>query len=284
MSDLRVVQLEDENYNPITPYTAAASVYINVNQEWTNVETQIGGMDIGAVHNAQEDALTDIDEQRRESINKIQEEGDSYRNDINTLSGTVKTLDEKVFPLTISTAITPNYSTLKNSYSYVVTEYGEYAVDTNILVKKQANNSADELLYSGTVSHQSLTQNMTWGRDIFKISSTKGSKTSSKNDTRYLCVYGSYSETMNATTLKDSTIMSRIVTASPSFNCTVNTTVDKMYIWVAVPEYLSISRITSAGFDVTMNNYVNIQVDDVNYRAYRSKNPLQVSSWNLVIT
>jgi hypothetical protein len=284
MSDLRVVQLKDKNNNPITPYTSAASVYVHVNEEWTNVETKIGGMDIDAIQGAQDAALDSIEEQRVASVNKIEEEGDSYRADINSLSGTVQTLDEKVFPLTITTSITPNYSTLKNSYTYGITEYGQYVTGTSVVVKRQSNASADETLYSGSSSHQTLTPSITWGRDIFKLSCVKGSKSSSKNDTRYLCVYGSYGETINASTLQNASVMSRILTTSASFSCTVNTTDAKKYIWVAVPEYLSISRITSAGFDVTMNNYVNIQIGSINYRAYRSKNPLQVSTWSLVIS
>lgn len=287
MSDLRVVQLQDENRNPITPYTAAASVYVNVNEEWTNVETMLGAMDIDAIHDAQQSALEDIDEQRIASVNKIQEEGDSYRNDINSLSGTVKTLDEKVFPLTITTSITGNTDTLEYSYNYSIKEYGQAVSGANITVNKTSNDGNPVQIYAGTNSSNTLTNiAMSWGRDIFKVNCQKGSKSSEKPDTRYLCLYGSYGETMSKDTLKNKNVMARKVTSSISFTCTVNTTNERKYIWVAVPKYLSISKITSQGFEVTMNNYVEIVVEDggIPYRCYRSQQPLSLNTWNLTIS
>lgn len=295
MSDLRVVQLQDKNRNPITPYTAAASVYINVNNEWTSVESQIGGMDIEAVEKAKNAALGSIDEQKTASLAKIEEEGESYRNDIDALSGQVKTLDEKVFPLSLDDrTITANLSTMTYSYEYKVKEYGQLASGVNVIVKRSRNSLTYEQLYAGTESSKKIEQiPVTWGRDRFNIRAVKGTKSNTKDDVRYLCVYGAYGETLSEELIKNTSVMTGKSTTSASFSCTVNTTENRKYIWIAVPEQISISKITSGGFDVTMNNYVTIQVGTKidnnttiynNYKAYRSKNPLQMNTWNLSVS
>ena len=280
-----IVQLVDNDNNPISPYTPAAAVYYQYEDsgttKWVNMESKLGSMDITRIEASQDDALSSIAEKKQWALDKIDEEGYSYREDIDTLSGMVITLDEKVFPLTINVTITTDLSNLNTNYTYTVTEYEEVITGSTISVEKWSNNGEALTLYSGNVASQTLTTTATFGRDRYKITCAKGAKESETWNTRYLCLYGVYTDTINANVLQNN--LERKVTTGPAFNVTVTTTTENPYIWIAVPEYLSITKITSQGFDVTMNSYVNIEIGGINYRAYRTKNPLQGAQWNLTI-
>ena len=68
-----------------------------------------------------------------------------------------------------------------------------------------------------------------------------------------------------------------------SFNPKV-TTKDNDYIWLVIPSYLSITRVTSAGFDVTLAAPQTIINNLGSFKAYRTANPLTAATWNLVIS
>ena len=77
--------------------------------------------------------------------------------------------------------------------------------------------------------------------------------------------------------------LSKILATGVSFNPKV-TTKDNDYIWLVVPSYLSISRVTSAGFDVTLAASQTITNSLGSFKAYRTTNPLTQATWNLVIS
>ena len=77
--------------------------------------------------------------------------------------------------------------------------------------------------------------------------------------------------------------LNKVSATGVSFNPKV-TTKDNDYIWLVVPSYLSISRATSAGFDVTLAAPQTITNSLGSFKAYRTANPLTSATWNLVIS
>ena len=131
-------------------------------------------------------------------------------------------------------------------------------------------------------SSGSLTTNIEGSREIFKFEVTKIGRTGkSTSTTRYLCYYGVNSAaTMTPEILNT---LSKISAIGVSFNLKV-TTKDNDYIWLVVPSYLSINRVTSAGFDVTLTIPQTITNNLGSFKAYRTVNPLTAATWNLVIS
>ena len=78
-------------------------------------------------------------------------------------------------------------------------------------------------------------------------------------------------------------MLNKVSSTGVSFNPKV-TTKDNDYIWLVVPSYLSISRATSAGFDVTLSAPQTITNSLGSFKAYRTANPLTQATWNLVIS
>lgn len=288
MSDLRIVQLTDERNNPITPYTAAASVYVNVNGEWTNVETLVGslfgGIDLDAIKHALEEAVMAIEAARDSSLAIIEEQSEFEKNDIEALSGSVQMLEAKAYPLEISIADNTNYEEMKHEYHYDVNEYYEDVSGATITVTYKKNDGPEETIYTGSEPNKTIETDMSYGINEISVKSVKGYKESELSDKTYLCLYGTYNSNINADILKDYSIMKRISTKSVEFQCSVSTTSEKQYIWIAVPEPLSITSIDEKYAELTLwPTPTYISVDGVDYKAYRSLNALQPFNWNLVI-
>ena len=77
--------------------------------------------------------------------------------------------------------------------------------------------------------------------------------------------------------------LNKVSATGVSFNPSI-TTKDNDYIWLVVPSYLSITHVTSAGFDVPLSASQAINNNLGSFKAYRTINPLTANTWNLVIS
>lgn len=191
-------------------------------------------------------------------------------------------LNDTVYPIVLGFNINPNVSTMKTDVVYSVKSDNEYLVPDTLSITKKVNDTAETILTNYPTSNSSLITPIQGAREIFKFAVTKEGRTSqSVSQTKYLCYYGGNAEsTITAEILNT---LSRVSTTGVSFNPKV-TTKDNDYIWLVVPSYLSISRVTSAGFDVTLAAPQTITNSLGTFKAYRTANPLTAATWNLVIS
>lgn len=191
-------------------------------------------------------------------------------------------LNDTVYPIVLGFNINPNVSTMKTDVVYSVKSDNEYLVPDTLSITKKVNDTAETILTNYPTSNSSLITPIQGAREIFKFAVTKEGRTSqSVSQTKYLCYYGGNAEsTITAEILNT---LSRVSTTGVSFNPKV-TTKDNDYIWLVVPSYLSISRVTSAGFDVTLAAPQTITNSLGTFKVYRTANPLTAATWNLVIS
>ena len=149
-------------------------------------------------------------------------------------------------------------------------------------MSKQVNDNMDTILLNIPATSGSLTTNIEGNREIVKFEVTKTGRTNkSTSTTRYLCYYGGNStDTMTAEILNT---LNKVSSTGVSFNPKV-TTKDNDYIWLVVPSYLSISRVTSSGFDVTLDAAQTIPNTLGSFKAYRTTKRRTGTTWNLVIS
>lgn len=191
-------------------------------------------------------------------------------------------LNDTVYPIVPELSISPNVLTMKTDVTYSVKSGNEYLVPDILSITKKVNDTAETILSNYPISNSSLTTPIQGAREIFKFSVTKEGKTSqSTNQTRYLCYYGGNAESTMTTEILNT--LTRISATGVSFNPKV-TTKDNDYIWLVVPSYLSITRVTSAGFDVTLVAPQTITNSLGTFKAYRTANPLATATWNLTIS
>lgn len=191
-------------------------------------------------------------------------------------------LNDTVYPITLGFNVSPNVGTMNTSINYSIVSDGKPLVPDVMKISKQVNDNTAIVLLNTPASSGRLTTNIEGSREIFKFEVTKTGRTGkSISTTRYLCYYGGNpAATMNAEILNT---LNKVSAIGVSFNPKV-TTKDNDYIWLVVPNYLSIIRVTSSGFDVTLTAPQIVTNNLGSFKAYRTSNPLTVATWNLIIS
>ena len=191
-------------------------------------------------------------------------------------------LNDTVYPITLGFNVSPNIEAMNTSINYSVVSDGKSLIPDIMKISKQVNDNTAIVLLDIPASSGNLTTNIEGSREIFKFEVTKTGRTGkSISTTRYLCYYGVNSEaTMTAKILNT---LNKVSTTGVSFNPSI-TTKDNDYIWLVVPSYLSINRVTSTGFDVILATPQTITNNLGSFKAYRTANPLTTATWNLVIS
>ena len=191
-------------------------------------------------------------------------------------------LNDTVYPITLGFSINPNVGSMQTDVRYSIISDGKPLVPDTLLISKQINDATPKSLSDTPASSGNLSTPIEGARETFKFSVTKKGRTGkSTSQTRYLCYFGGNpAATMTAEILNT---LSKVSSTGVSFNPKV-TTNDNDYIWLVVPSYLSISRVTSAGFDVILAAPQTITNALGSFKAYRTVNPLTPATWNLVIS
>lgn len=191
-------------------------------------------------------------------------------------------LNDTVYPITLGFTITPNVGTMQTEIRYSVSSDNKPLVPDTSIISKQINDNAAKNISTTPSSGGTLSTPIEGAREIFKFAVTKKGRTGkSTTQTRYLCYFGGNpAATMTAEILNT---LNKVSAIGVSFNPKV-TTKDNDYIWLVVPNYLSITRVTSAGFDVPLSAPQAINNNLGSFKAYRTINPLTATTWNLVIS
>jgi hypothetical protein len=191
-------------------------------------------------------------------------------------------LNDTVYPIILGFTITPNVGTMQTEVRYSVSSDNKPLVPDTSIISKQINDNAAKNISTTPSSGGTLSTPIEGAREIFKFAVTKKGRTGkSTSQTRYICYFGGNpASTMTAEILNT---LNKVSATGESFNPKV-TTKDNDYIWLVVPSYLSITRVTSAGFDVTLAAPQTITNNLGSFKAYRTANPLTAATWNLVIS
>ncbi len=191
-------------------------------------------------------------------------------------------LNDTVYPIILGFTINPNVGTMQTEIRYSVSSENKPLVPDTSIISKQINDNAPKNLSDTPSSSGTLSTPIEGAREIFKYAVTKEGRTGkSTSQTRYLCYFGGNSAaTMTAEILNT---LNKVSATGVSFNPSI-TTKDNDYIWLVVPSYLSITRVTSAGFDVPLSAPQAITNSLGQFQAYRTANPLTQATWNLVIS
>ena len=226
--------------------------------------------------------LSKFDPELRKVINAATGLPDGLITTIQDVDNNLAKLNDTVYPITLGFSINPNVGSMQTDVRYSIISDGKPFMPDTSIISKQINDNAPKNLSDTPSSGGTLSTPIEGAREIFKYAVTKEGRTGkSATQTRYLCYHGGNSAaTMTAEILNT---LNKVSSAGVSFNPKV-TTKDNDYIWLVVPSYLSITRVTSAGFDVTLAAPQTVTNSLGSFKAYRTANPLTAATWNLVIS
>lgn len=202
------------------------------------------------------------------------------RNDV--FASNLEKLNDTVYPIILEFNVSPNVGTMKTSINYSIVSDGKALVPDAMKISKQKNDDADITLLDKPASSGSLITNIEGSREIFKFEVTKTGRTGKNTSTtRYLCYSGGNPADMITEDVINS--LNKHSTTGINFNPTV-VTKNNDYIWLVVPNYLTIHEVKSAGFDVLLSAPQTITTSFGTFKTYRTINTLTAQSWNLVIS
>ena len=226
--------------------------------------------------------LSKFDPELRKVINAATGLPDGLITTIQDVDNNLAKLNDTVYPITLGFSINPNVGSMQTDVRYSIISDGKPFMPDTSIISKQINDNAPKNLSDTPSSGGTLSTPIEGAREIFKYAVTKEGRTGkSATQTRYLCYHGGNSAaTMTAEILNT---LNKVSATGVSFNPKV-TTKDNDYIWLVVPSYLSITRVTSAGFDVTLAAPQTVTNSLGSFKAYRTANSLTAATWNLVIS
>lgn len=191
-------------------------------------------------------------------------------------------LQDSVFPITLGFSVTPDVKAMQTAIAFSVKSKGSPFLPDTLKISKTVNNGVTTLLADTPSSSGSLSTPISGAKEQFTFEVTKEGRTGkSTSATRFLCYYGSSSEATSSEAVLNS--LQKVSTTGLSFNPTI-TTRSGDYIWLVVPNDLTISRVTSAGFDVTLAAAQTVTNSLGTFKAYRTANTLTAETWKLVIS
>ena len=207
----------------------------------------------------------------------------------NTLEGfsadTLSSLDEldyAVFPIDLKMTVKANSGITSNNIEYHIKRKGVTFVPDNITIQRQVGSSgALAQIYSGSTADGTTTATISGNIEGFIAEAVKGNKSKTVTDVKYICYFGANANE-TVTSVEDFSGLTKVQTTSINVTRTIQTNSDE-FIWIIVPNVLFINRVTSSGFDVSLNEPVNVTTTLGTFKAYRSKNALDSASWTLKI-
>ena len=191
-------------------------------------------------------------------------------------------LQDSVFPITLGFSVTPDVKAMQTAIAFSVKSKGSPFLPDTLKISKTVNNGVTTLLADTPSSSGSLSTSISGAKEQFTFEVTKEGRTGkSTSATRFLCYYGSSSVATASEAVLNS--LQKVSTTGLSFNPTIITRSGD-YIWLVVPNDLTISRVTSAGFDVTLAAAQTVTNSLGTFKAYRTANTLTAETWKLAIS
>ena len=191
-------------------------------------------------------------------------------------------LQDTVFPITLGFSVAPDVKAMQTAIAFSVKIKGLPFLPDTLKISKTVNNGVTTLLTDAPSSSGSLSTPISGAKEQFIFEVTKEGRTGkSTSATRFLCYYGSSSVATASEDVLNS--LQKVSTTGLSFNPTI-TTRSGDYIWLVVPNDFTISRVTSAGFDVTLASAQTVTNSLGTFKVYRTANTLTAETWKLVIS
>lgn len=206
---------------------------------------------------------------------------------VNTNATDITTLEQAVFPLTVSFSASPSLTEYTGSakeitLSWTVKRKGTNATVTSLTVKQGSNS-----IYSGTTNpgSQKVSVN-TKGSTKYDLSATADglTVTGSASVNMVLPMYFGFAANTDISGMNITTLGKQSIKTSPSGTYTLTNSTEGHYMWLCVPSNMTINRVTLNGFDVPMEEPESGTTTLGEYKCYRSSNALQAQSFTIVVS
>lgn len=186
-------------------------------------------------------------------------------------------VENKVFPLTVSVS---GGGTFEKGVPKDITvkwtlKKGDSTVSAESVTVNDEPASGTSKLFSG------VTQNTTYTvKAVYQGKTAQGSTSA----TFVAPMYFGFAAATEAASLEITSLGKQSIKTSPGGSYTLNNATTGHYLWLCVPGSMTISRVTSSGFDVPMEAAEDGSTPVDSYKCYRSSSPINEGAMSIVIS
>lgn len=198
------------------------------------------------------------------------------------LNASISELDKTVFPLGVTLSVSPTIVEAGTST--------EVTISWGATLKGQPINDVADFILNGasvkgtTSKKETITDTVPTTKTYALVTRYEGRSNTSKVN---LPVVGAMYFGFNAANAVGSLDVTRLgkqsLKTSPNGTYTLQNSTDGHYMWLCIPNNMSINRVTLNGFDVPMETAATKAVGDITYKCYRSSNALVNGSFTIII-
>ena len=196
-------------------------------------------------------------------------------------------LEQSEWPLSLELSINPiliefTGSEKDTSVAWKIMRKGVGVTPTVLTFKQDGVALSAELVANGSINAKVNKL----GDTVFEIAvEAEGMKKSaSKKLTMVLPVYMGFAGAPDAAGLAITELSKYAPLASPAGTYKIKNNADGIYLWLCVPDTMTINKVTSSGFTVPMREVQTGQTELGGYKCYRSSNAIVAGEYTYTIT
>lgn len=196
-------------------------------------------------------------------------------------------LEQSEWPLSLELSINPiliefTGSEKDTTVAWKIMRKGAGVTPTVLTFKQDGVALSAELVANGSIS----TKVNKLGDTVFEIAVEADGmkKSASKKLTMVLPVYMGFAGASDAAGLAITELSKYAPLASPAGTYKIKNNADGIYLWLCVPDTMTINKVTSSGFTVPMREVQTGQTELGGYKCYRSSNAIVAGEYTYTIS
>ena len=196
-------------------------------------------------------------------------------------------LEQSEWPLSLELSINPiliefTGSEKDTTVAWKIMRKGVGVTPTELTFKQDGVALSAELVANGSIS----TKVNKLGDTVFEIAVEADGmkKSTSKKLTMVLPVYMGFAGASDAAGLAITELSKYAPLTSPAGTYKIKNTADGIYLWLCVPDTMTINKVTSSGFTVPMREVQTGQTELGGYKCYRSSNAIVAGEYTYTIS
>ena len=196
-------------------------------------------------------------------------------------------LEQSEWPLSLELSINPiliefTGSEKDTTVAWKIMRKGVVVTPTVLTFKQDGVALSAELVANGSIS----TKVNKLGDTVFEIAVEADGmkKSTSKKLTMVLPVYMGFAGASDAAGLAITELSKYAPLTSPAGTYKIKNTADGIYLWLCVPDTMTINKVTSSGFTVPMREVQTGQTELGGYKCYRSSNAIVAGEYTYTIS
>lgn len=203
--------------------------------------------------------------------------------DMTTVDSRLTELEKSQFPLTVATTLSSTLLEYTGNAQTVVVSYN--VKRKGVPVVPESLKAMIDAVVVGLTAASSGSYNATVNKDgatSIAIQAVKDGMTATETKTVQMvrAMYFGFSLYAAAASVDKNGLVKQAIKTSPGGTYTLTNSTDGCYLWLCVPDNMTINKVTLNGFDVPMEAPVTID----KYKYYRSSNRLTNKDYTFVIS